>query len=64
MTGITTALIALPTHNAVLEKSFANLPGVTLKVAQDLNILDVMQYHTLVLVDPKGTTEMFEAKMK
>lgn len=60
----TTALIAIPERNAVLEKSFANLPGVTLKLAKDINVLDVMQFHNLVLVDPKKIVEGLEAKMK
>lgn len=60
----TTALIALPARNAVVEKSFANLPGVTVKLAKELNVLDVMQFHHLVLVDPVAAAKDFEAKMK
>lgn len=60
----TTALIALPEKNEMLEKSFANLPGVTTKLAKDLNVLDVMKSGHLILVNPEVVVGVFEAKIK
>ena len=60
----TTALVALPEHNDVLEKSFANLPGVTVVQAQELNALSAMTYQNIVMVNPEAALEQLTAKMK
>jgi large subunit ribosomal protein L4 len=60
----TTALVALPEHNDVLEKSFANLPGVTVVQAQELNALSAMTYQNIVMVNPEMALEQLTAKMK
>jgi large subunit ribosomal protein L4 len=59
----TTALLVIPTHNEVLEKSFANLPGVTVMLAADLNALIAMSFHTIVVVDPATVVATLEAKL-
>jgi large subunit ribosomal protein L4 len=59
----TTALVILPEHNAVVEKSFANLSGVTILTVNDLNALNAMSFHHVVLVDPTKTVAMLEAKL-
>ncbi len=59
----TTALLVLPEHNEVIEKSFANLPGVTVLTVNDLNALVVMSFHNVVVVDPAATVATLEAKL-
>lgn len=60
----TTALIAFPERNDMLEKSFANLPGVTTILASDLNALHIMGYTYVVMVAPETVVPALEAKMK
>lgn len=60
----TTALVALPERNDVIEKSFANLPGITVVLASDINALTVMGYTYLVMVAPETVVPALEAKMK
>ena len=59
----TTALVVLPEHNEAVEKSFANLPGVTLMTVNDLNALVVMSFHHVVVVDPAKSVATLEAKL-
>ncbi len=59
----TTALLALPKRDTVIEKSFANLPGVTVALAKDINTLDVMHFSHIIMVDPKDILPSLEAKM-
>ncbi len=58
----TTAYLALPKKDAVLEKSFANLPGVTVGLAKDMNALTAMSFHTIIMVDPNAVLPVLEAK--
>lgn len=58
----TTAYLALPQRDAAIEKSFANLPGVTVGLAKDLNTLDVMKFHHIIMVDPAAIVPVLEAK--
>ena len=60
----TATVIALPERNAIIEKSFANLPGVTITTVADLNPMALMGFHHVVLVNPSGTIAAFEAKSK
>lgn len=60
----TTALMILAEHNAVIEKSFANLPGVTVATVNDLNAMMAMPFARVVLVDPAKTVAMLEAKLQ
>jgi large subunit ribosomal protein L4 len=59
----TTLLMILPEHDAVLEKSFANLSGVTVLTVNDLNALVAMSFHHVVVVDPTKSVAMLEAKL-
>lgn len=59
----TTALLVLPEHDAILEKSFANLPGVTVMTVNDLNALVTMSFHHVVVVDPAKSVATLEAKL-
>ncbi len=60
----TTALLVLPEANEVVEKSFANLPGVTVITASDLNALVAMTFNSVVVVDPANVVATLEAKLK
>ena len=60
----TTALIALPTPDVAIEKSFANLPGVTVGLVKDMNALGSMNFNYIVLVGAKSAVETLEAKLK
>jgi large subunit ribosomal protein L4 len=60
----TTALLVLPEHNDVVEKSFANLPGVTVVTVNDLNALMAMSFHNVVVVDPTKAVAVLEAKLQ
>lgn len=60
----TTALIIVPEMNDAVAKSFANLPGVFMSTARELNPLMVMHYHHVVVVDAPKVTEVLVAKMK
>jgi large subunit ribosomal protein L4 len=59
----TATLIALPAHDEVVEKSFANLPGVTVALATELNAVDAMKFNHLVLVGAEAV-EALSGKMK
>ncbi|HTH93528.1 MAG TPA: 50S ribosomal protein L4 [Candidatus Paceibacterota bacterium] len=60
----TNALVVLPEHNEVVEKSFANLPGITVVTVNDLNALNAISFARMVMVDPAKSVAMLEAKMK
>jgi len=60
----TTLLMVLPEHNAVIEKSFANLGGVTVLTVNDLNALVTMSFHHVVIVDPAKTVAALESKIQ
>ena len=60
----TATLVTLAAHDEVLEKSFANLPGVTVIAVAELNPIMALEYNHLVMVDPSATVATLEAKMK
>ncbi|MES2224633.1 MAG: 50S ribosomal protein L4 [Patescibacteria group bacterium] len=60
----TTLLMVLPEPNEVIEKSFANLPGVTVVTVNGLNALVAMSFHHVVVVDPANAVAMLEAKLQ
>jgi large subunit ribosomal protein L4 len=60
----TTALIVLPKADKVVEKSFANLPGITIGLTKDLNALDAMSFNHIIVVEPKEAVATLEAKLK
>jgi large subunit ribosomal protein L4 len=59
----TTALFVLPEHNEIIEKSFANFKGATVLTVNDLNALNTMSFHYVVIVDPAKSVAMLEAKL-
>lgn len=60
----TNALLVLPEADKIIEKSFANLPGITVGLAKDMNTLDVMNFKNIIMVGPKETFALLEAKLK
>lgn len=60
----TTALVALSGKDAVIEKSFANLPGFTVGLAKDLNTLDASSFNHIIFVNTKEVVASLEAKNK
>lgn len=61
---VTNALMVLAEPDATVEKSFANLPGVTLVYAANLNPVVAMKYRTLIMVGPTALISTLESKMK
>lgn len=60
----TGVLLVLPETNDVLEKSFANMPGVTVTTALNLNALTAATFNALVIINPAEAATALEAKIK
>jgi len=60
----TGVLLVLPETNETLTKSFANLPGVTITTALELNALVAATFNTMVVVNPVDAVAALESKMK
>lgn len=60
----TATLMVLPQTTSIITKSFANLPGVTILTAAELNALVVMNFHHIVFVNPTLVLPVLESKMK
>lgn len=60
----TGAILVLPESNTNIEKSFANLPGMTVMNVTELNPLILMKYKHVVIANPEAIMPMLEAKMK
>lgn len=60
----TNALIVVPTLEDTITKSFANLPGVTITTALELNPTILLGYRHIVMVDPAQIVPTLESKMK
>lgn len=60
----TGTLMVVSEMNETLSKSFANLPGVTLITAVELNPMILMTFRHVVMVNPVVLMPIFEAKMK
>lgn len=58
------AYITLLSKDENLLKSFRNFSNLDLGLAKDLNILDLMQYKSLVITNPEKTLEIFSSKTK
>lgn len=55
--------IALSGKNNEVEKSFANLPTVTMEYVQNLNPLDVLSNTYLIITEPKASIEFLENRL-
>lgn len=60
----TAVVIALAERNELVEKSFANIPTVTVVLAKDLNAVSAMHARTLVMVNPEMIMPNLSAKIK
>jgi len=59
----TTLLLVLPEKNENIEKSFANLPGVTLVLARELSVATVMKFSHILILGPEVSVETLVSKM-
>lgn len=56
-------LITIPTKNETLEKSFRNIPYVTIDDVHNLNPVDVVNYRYMIISAPKESIEFLESKV-
>lgn len=57
-------ILALPEKDATVEKSFANLPNVTITSVADLSPMALSNAKSLIFLNPKATLAVLEAKLK
>ena len=57
------ALITYGAKNSSLEKSFRNIPNITLSEARNLNVRDILKYKYLVITDAEQTVELLASKL-
>lgn len=58
------ALIAVPSKDRAVEKSFQNMGNVEIVEARNLNVVDVLKYRYLVLVDPEKSVRALAGRIK
>ena len=58
------ALILIPKNDLMIKKSFGNFGNVEVDETRNLNVLDVLTYKYVVIVDPKKSIESIEGKQK
>lgn len=59
----TAALLAIPNRDEKIEKSFRNIPSVTISQVQDLNLLDALKFNSIILVGAESIKQL-ESKLK
>lgn len=59
----TTLLLVIPEKHEVLEKSFANLPGVTIVLARELSVVVAMKFSHILILSPEVSVETLVSKM-
>lgn len=57
------ALIILPEHDKNTELSFRNFGNVSVRLAQDVNALDLLTYKYTIIVDPAAVFELLESRV-
>ncbi len=55
-------IIALPKSEKLIQKSFANLPSVSVDMVQNLSVLDIINHKYVVFFDPEAVLAFLEAK--
>lgn len=60
----TSVLMVLSESNATIEKSFANLPGVTIVTADKMNTLQTITARNVILVDVEKVSAVLASKQK
>lgn len=58
------AFIALETKDGNISKSFNNFSNLETGLLKDLNVLDLLRYRCLVIVNPDESLKMLESKLK
>jgi large subunit ribosomal protein L4 len=58
------AYIALPTKEENTVKSFSNFGNLELGLTKDLNVVDLLQYKYLVIVNPEESLKSLQSKLK
>jgi hypothetical protein len=53
----------IPEKNEIIEKSFANLPGVTLVLARELSAQIAMKFSHILILSPEVSVETLVSKM-
>jgi len=59
-----TALILIPENNVVIKKSFNNFGNIEVDEVRNLNVVDLLNYKFVVIVDPKVAIKSLESKQK
>ncbi len=59
----TAGLMLLAEHNEAFERSFANIPAITVVLARELNTIDALKYKTIMFVGEKAVAAL-ESKVK
>lgn len=57
-------LVVMEDKDTALERSLNNLPHVTSEEARNLNVLDVLDYRYLIIVNPERAGEMLEKRLQ
>ena len=56
------AMLAIPTADKIISRSFRNIPQVSLSLTKDLNVLDILNHKYLIVVDPKASLSALEKR--
>ena len=62
--NVNSALIAVPTLNDNVKRSFKNFSNMEVSETRNINPVSLLKYKYLVLSNPAESVEMLEAKMK
>ncbi|MFA6095176.1 MAG: 50S ribosomal protein L4 [Candidatus Paceibacterota bacterium] len=57
------AYIALDTKNVAVEKSFANFSNITVAEMRNINLVDILNYKFVVIVNPENAVKALEGKV-
>ncbi|OGI76900.1 50S ribosomal protein L4 [Candidatus Nomurabacteria bacterium RIFCSPHIGHO2_02_FULL_33_12] len=56
------AVLALPAKNKTLQKSFNNLPSVTVEMVQNISVLDIINHKYCLFINPEEALEFLKVK--
>lgn len=57
------AYINIPTRDEAIMKSFRNIENITLDVMSNINLVDLLNYKYLIIVNPEESLKVLEAKI-
>jgi large subunit ribosomal protein L4 len=58
------SLIALPEKSETVWKSFRNIKSVYMEDIRNINLLEILNYRHLIIIDPEKCVKFLESKMK